>query len=418
MPKPLTAVDVPTVLQPGMQVYAPGFAGESAVLVEALQAAPAACSGVRFVGVWIPGINRVDYAALHPTARSTAFFVGHDLRPSFTAGRVDFLPLPYSGIYAYLRDTADIDVAFLHVAAADADGRCSLGVANDFTPAVLSKARLTVAHVNAAMPRTRGATTVAFDDLDYVVEESRPLLAEAPAPADADLAAIGHHIADLVADADTIQIGVGRIQAVLGALAGKRGLMVHGGMITESVKDLVDAGAIADVDGAITTGVAWGDADLYDWVADNPRVRFAPVAHTHDPAVLAAIPRLIAINSVIEVDLLGQANAEAVGGRQISSAGGLVDFLRGARASPGGLPIVALASTAKGGAVSRIVPEFTAGAPVSVARGDMGLVVTEHGVADLRGKSVDARAEALIAVADPRFRDDLRAAWDRRRAAM
>jgi acyl-CoA hydrolase len=181
---------------------------------------------------------------------------------------------------------------------------------------------------------------------------------------------------------------------------------------------LVEAGALADRDGAITAGVAWGSEALCRFVADNPRVRFAPVGETHAIGTLGAIERFVAINSVIEVDLLGQANAEMVRGRQVSSAGGITDFMRGARLSPGGLAIIALPSTTKGGTVSRIVAHLGEGSAVSVARADMQVVVTEHGIADLRDKPVDARAEALIAVAAPAFRDGLAAAWRERRANM
>ncbi len=417
MPRSLSAAEVPGLLRPGLRVYAPGLAGESGLIVDALRSRPDASAGVRYIGVWLPGINRVDYAGLHPDARSTAFFIYPDLRPSFDAGRIDFLPLSYFSVYAYLRDRAAVDLALLHVSPPGDDGRCSVGVANDFTPAILPKARIKVAHVNPRMPRTRGAATVAFEDLDYVIEGAHPLLSDDPA-SDPDFDAIGRHIADVVPDGATLEVGVGRVQSVFAALTGKRDLALHTGAITTPVLRLVEAGAIAARDGAITTGVALGDDALYRFVADNCRVRFAPVGWTHDIATLRAIDRFVAINSVIEVDLLGQANAEILGGRQVSSAGGITDFMRGARLSAGGFAIVALPSTARSGTLSRIVPELADGAAVSVARGDMDLVVTENGVADLRDRTIDERAEALISVAAPRFRDALTAAWRERRAKV
>jgi acyl-CoA hydrolase len=417
MPKTLSASEVPGLLRPGMRVYAPGLAGESSLLVDALRSRPEASAGVRYVGVWLPGINLVDYAGLHSDARATAFFVYSELRASFAAGRVEFLPLSYFAVYAYLRDRVEVDIALLHVSPPGPDGRCSVGVANDFTPAVLPKARAKVGHINPRMPRTRGAATVAFEDLDYVIEGAHPLLSDEPG-GDPDFDAIGRHIADVVPDGATLEVGVGRVQGVFAALTGKRDLALHTGAITTPVLRLVEAGAIAGRADAITTGVALGDETLYDFVADNPAVRFAPVGWTHDIATLRAIERFVAINSVIEVDLLGQANAEMVGGRQVSSAGGITDFMRGARLSPGGFAVVALPSTARGGTVSRIVPRLADGAAVSVARADMDLVVTEHGVADLRNRSIDERAAALIAVASPRFRDDLSRAWRDRRGAL
>jgi acyl-CoA hydrolase len=417
MTKSIAAADVPALLRPGMRVYAPGLSGESGLLVDALRAAPACCAGVRFVGVWLPGYNNVDYAGLHPTARATAFFVGPALRQSFATGRVDYLPISYFAVYGYLRDRAAVDLAFLQVSPPDADGRCSLGVANDFTPAVLGKAACKVAHLNPLMPRTVGAATVAVDDIDYLIEAPCPVLGGDDG-VDPEFDAIGRHVATLVPDGATLEVGVGKVQGVLAALTGKRDLALHTGAFSDPVLRLVEAGALADRDGAITAGVAWGSEALYAFVADNPRVRFAPVGVTHAIGTLGGIERFVAINSVIEVDLLGQANAEMVRGRQVSSAGGITDFMRGARLSPGGLAIVALPSTTKGGTVSRIVPHLDEGAAVSVARADMQVVVTEHGIADLRDMPVDARAEALIAVAAPAFRDPLAAAWRERRGNM
>jgi acyl-CoA hydrolase len=204
----------------------------------------------------------------------------------------------------------------------------------------------------------------------------------------------------------------------LSELTEKRGIALHTGAITSPVLRLVEAGAIVTGDAAITTAVALGDDALYDFVAENSRVRFAPVGWTHDIGRLRGIETFVAINSVIEVDLLGQANAEMVGGRQVSSAGGITDFMRGARLSPGGFSVVALPATAKDGKLSRIAAHLASSAVVSVARADMDFVVTEHGVADLRNKTIDERAENLIAIAAPHFRDELIAAWRERRWRM
>lgn len=416
MARTMPPAELASLLRPGMTVYAPGAEGESALVVEALKAAPEAAAGVRFVGVWLPGYNRTDYAALHPQARSTAFFVGPELRKSFADGKVGYVPVSYAGIYDHLRDREAVDLALLHVSEPDEAGRVSLGVANDFAPAILDKAKMTVAHVNPLMPRTRG-TTIAYADLDSVIDAPCPLAGRAAA-IDPVFAAIGGHLAAFIDDGDTLEVGIGGVQGVLTAFTDKRGLAIHAGALTDAVLPLVQAGAIAARENAITTGIAWGSDALYGFVRDDPRVRFAPVGWTHAIATLAGIERLKAINAAIEVDLLGQVNAEMVGGRRISSAGGITDFMRGARLSPGGFSVVALPATAKRGTVSRIVPTLEPGTAVSVARTDMELVATEHGVADLRGLSVDARAEALIAIAAPQFRDGLAQAWRQRRAAM
>jgi acyl-CoA hydrolase len=416
MPRLISAEEAAGLLRPGMTVYIPGLAGESPLFAEALARRPETCAGIRFIGVWLPGFNRTDYAALHPDARATAFFVGPALRSSFAAGLIDYVPISYFAIYNYL-STCAIDVAFLHVSAPDAEDRVSLGVANDFTPAVLAQAKVKVAHVNLQMPHTVGAATLHLDEVDYIVEETCPLRG-AEDGIDPVFSRIGHHLAALVEDGDTLEIGIGRVQGVLAGLLGKRGLRFHTGAVTDPLIDLERDGALAGDEGAITTGVAWGSRALYDFVANEPRVRFAPVGWTHDVRNIAAVKRFVAVNSVVEIDLLGQANGEMIGGRQISSAGGLTDFMRGARLSPGGFSVLALTATAKGGAVSRIVPTLSPGTAVSVARGDVDCVITEHGIADLRHAAIDARAEALIAVAAPQFRQELHAQWRRRRSRM
>ncbi|TVR83308.1 MAG: acetyl-CoA hydrolase [Rhodospirillales bacterium] len=418
MPRSIAADAVPDLLRPGLRVYAPGLAGESPLFARALTARAEKAAGVHFTGVWLPGFNRADYASLHETARATAFFVGAHNRASFADGRVDFLPLSYFSIAAYMRDAMEVDLALLHTSPPDDAGRLSLGIANDFTPEVLNRPCVKVAHINPLMPRTVGAATVALGDVDYVVEEPCPLPGEDNGAIDPVFAAIGRHVAGLVRDGDTVEVGIGRVQGVLAALHAKRHLALHAGAVTDPLLGLVNAGALRAGAGAVTAGIAWGSPALYDFVTDNPTVRFAPVSHTHNVRVIGALPRFVAINTVIEVDLLGQANAEMVGGRQISSAGGLTDFMRGARVSPGGFSVIALEAAAKGGTVSRIVPALTEGTAVSAARGDVDYVVTEHGVADLRHASVGRRAEALIAVAAPPFRDDLTRAWQDRRRRM
>jgi acyl-CoA hydrolase len=416
MPRLIAAEDVAGLLRPGLTVYVAGLAGESPLFAEALGRNSGRCAGIHFVGVWLPGFNRTDYAALHPDARATAFFVGAEVRSSFAAGGIDFVPISYFNIYRYLR-ACTIGLAFLHVSPPDDEGRVSLGIANDFTPAILAKAAVKLAHINPEMPRTVGASTLHLDQLDYVVEAPCPL-AGAHDTVDPIFRTIGSHLATLIQDGDTLEIGIGRVQSVLAGLHGKRDLSLHTGAITDSLLGLEEAGALVLRNNAITTGVAWGSRALYDFVADQPRVRFAPVGWTHDVRNIAAIERFVAINSVVEVDLLGQANAEMIGGRQISSAGGITDFMRGARLSQGGFSVIALAAAAKGGAVSRIVPALAPETVVSVARGDVDYVVTEHGIADLRHAGIDARAEALIAIAAPQFRQDLQAQWRQRRERM
>lgn len=417
MTRRVAPADIPGLLRPGMTVFAPGVGGESAAIVEALSRTPEACRGVHFAGVWLPGINRVDYAGLHADARSTAFFVGRELHASFAAGRIALMPLSYFEIYCYLRDVLPIDLAFVQVAPPDKDGRLSLGIAHDFTPAILNKAKCTLVHINPRMPATRGTASLALADADFIVEAESPLLADDPI-VDPVWDAIARNVATLVRDGDTLELGIGRVQNVFSALTGARRLKIHSGAITAPLLALVENGAIESGPGAITAGMALGDARFYGFCSGSDAVRFAGVGETHAIATLARIPRFLAINSVVEVDLLGQANAEMVGARQVSGTGGIVDFMRGARLSPGGLGIVALPATSGEGGVSRIVAALAAGTAVSITRADIDIVVTEYGVADLRLKSIDARADALIGVAAPAYRDQLANAWDARRRRM
>ena len=405
-------------LPDGGRVYAPGCSGEALAFVDAFRADPSLADGLVFLGVWIPGVNRTDYAGLHPSARSELIFLSADFRESFEKGDIALRPLSYTQAYDWLSETP-MDAALLHVSPPGADGLCSLGVSADFTPAVLARDDvIRIAHVNPLMPSPASAPKVPAETFDMVVEAERPLLTYEPAALSPVFGPVAENIAALINDGDALQFGLGNVQlAVLRALNGKRNLRIHSGMISDPVLEAVEAGVISDAEGAITTGVALGSRPLYDFAANDRRVRFAPVNHTHAIDTLRGIENFTAINSVIEVDLFGQANAEYIGGKQVSGTGGLVDFLRGAAAAPGGKPIVALAATARKGAVSRIVPKLEAPS-VSIARADVGIVATEFGVADLRGASVEARADALIAVAHPDHRPGLQKAWARMRETL
>jgi 4-hydroxybutyrate CoA-transferase len=392
------------------------------VLLGAIAAVPEASDGVHYLACLIPGVNRVDPAAFHPRARLTSLFVHPDIERSYAAGRVRFMPLHYSGFYDYLARHRPIDVALIQVGPPHADGYCSVGPCVDFAPAVLDDARLVVAEVNRALPAPPGAPRVAWERLDRVVEVDHPLVTLDSGALSGPLQAVGEHVASLVEDGDVIQAGIGKLPAaILARLADRRDLGLHGGMITDEVADLAEAGVVngarKSVDrGLMVCGVALGSERLYAWSETREDLVFRPVGETHDVRRIAAIDRFVSINSVLEVDLTGQGNAEVIGARQVSGTGGLLDYVRGARLSRGGRSILALASTAGGGKVSRIKPVLEEGAVVSCPRADVDYVVTEHGIASLRDCSIDERAEALIAVADPTFRAALIEAWERRRA--
>jgi 4-hydroxybutyrate CoA-transferase len=414
MPQRITAEEVPELLRPGTTVFVQGASGEPRPLLRALAAAPEASAGVRYVGCFIPGVNTIDPASFHLAARLTSFFVFGDVARSHAAGKVRFLPLHYSGIWDYL-SRLEVDLALLQATPPDRHGRCSLGVSVHFVPAVLDRARAIVAEINAAMPRPARSFEIPYERLNRVVESERPLVGlatGAPAP---EIDRIGRNVASLIEDGDTIQIGIGKVPAaVLGSLRDRRDLGLHGGLVSDGVAELHAAGVLTGARksherGTMVCTAALGAERIYQWAGRCPDLRFAPVSHTHDIRVIAQIDRFVAINSVLSVDLYGQANAEMLDGRQVSGTGGLLDFVRGARLSKGGRAILALPSTA--GKASRIVPRLPEGEVVSCPRADADIVVTEHGVAHLRDKSIDERAAAMIAIADPRFRDALADEW-------
>lgn len=389
----------------GGRLFIPGAASEPMALLDVYRDRPDLAAGLTFVSAHVPGINRTDWAGLHETARAEGTFVSADWRASFEAGRFTFRPLTWFQTWRWLGETP-LDAAVVQVSLPDADGNISLGIASDLAPAVLGRDVLKVALVNPAMPRVRGAVWP-LAGFDIVADAPSDLLTYDTGTLDPAFDAIKRSLQGLIPEGASVQFGVGKAGvAALAALEGMKGLRIHSGMVTDPLLSVLDSGALTEV----VTGLAAGSRALYDRCGEDSRIRFEPSGFTHDIRTLAAIPRLVAVNSAIEIDLFGQANAEFQDGRQISGVGGLTDFLRGARLSEGGLPILALPASARRGEISRIVPRLPPVA-VSVPRADVGLVITEHGVADLRGLSLDARADALIGVADPAHRDGLANAW-------
>ncbi len=413
----VSLTDAVALLRPGMTVYVPGLSAEHPGLIDALQADSARAAQVTFCGAWVPGINRFDYAALHADARSISFFVPPELHDSFARGRVRFHALPYTAAYALLAAHLPCDIAFLHLSPPDASGICSTGIAADFAPAVWSRARVRIGLVNECMPRTR-SPGIPLGDLDYVVHTSSELVEYRAAALDETTARIAANAASLIEDGDVLQIGIGSLpRAVLAQLQDRRRLQFHTGMVSDGVAQLLDAGAIAEQAEAISTGVALGSRDFYRRIAAEPRVSFHPVPVTHGFDHLRRLRRFVAINSAVTVDLFGQLNVEVIAGRQVSGVGGITDFMRGAAAAAEGRAIVALPATARGG-VSRIVCTHPGGTPLASSRCEPLIAVTEHGIADLRGLALDARAEALIAIADPAVRAELGDRWRELRASL
>lgn len=407
----MTTARLTDALRPGLRVFVPTLSNESALLQDELRADPERANGVTFTGVQFPGIDRTDYLALHPQARQSAFFMSRAVREGMAQGRAELLSLDYIGIARHLCDGAPPDVAIAQLTPPDAEGWCSPGLTGDFLPLVWSRAGRRVAHINPRMPRTRGGFRVHISKIDVAVEADAPLLEFNEPPAGDTELRIAAHAAALVRDGDTLQFGIGSVPLALGrALASHRQLRFHGGLVSGTLRTLWEAGAL-DRKAPITTGVVLGDAAFHDFATRLPTLAVRDVMHTHNLGVIAALPRFVAVNSAIEVDLFGQVNAERAGGTILAGAGGLPAFAQGALASRGGRLLICLAATARKGTVSRIVPVLTDQGLCTLPRHLADAVVTEHGVAELRGLSLDARAEALIGLAAPEHRDTLQAAW-------
>lgn len=410
---------IAALLRPGMRVYVAGSCGEPGGLAEALQAAPEAAAGVTFVQFPLPGINTFDYSSLHADARMEVFFVTPTLAPAIAAGRVAFIPMQLRSVFDHLASGPAFDLAFFLAAPADADGRHGMAPNADFAAAVIGNARHVVVEINQFLLPPAGAPRLRAQQIDYCYLSQRPVVTMAPVAADPAARTIGAHVASLVRDGDCLQLGIGAIPtATLAALGDKNDLGVHSGLIDSAACELIRRGVIngsrKGVDrGQHVTGMAVGEAWMNAWLAETPQVSFRSASHTHDVGVIRQIDNFVSVNSAVEVDLFGQVNAEIVAGRQISGTGGAVDFMRGATASQGGRSIVALLATARGGSASRIVPALPAGNAATACRTDVDYVITEYGIAKLRGRSVQQRADALIDISAPQFRRELRADWQR-----
>ena len=384
-----------------------GSAAEPRGVLGAVAAEPDLWQGRVLTGAFIPGVNDRDLSAMgHGTAVET-IFVTAGLRTDQAAGAVRHLPMHYTAFWDRLARPGVVDLVLMTVPPPRADGTVGHGICADFAPAAIGAGARLIGVVNEAMPDPPGAPRLPVDRFETLGEDDEPLPELAAGDPDPASCAIAARVARLIPRGGTLQIGLGRLQAaILHAIeeAGRDDLRFHGGMVSDGILGAMEAGCFP---GGVAAGVALGGRAFYDRLGGMPDIEYLPVSETHSQQRLGAIAGLTSVNSAVEVDLTGQANAEYVGGRQASGQGGMVDFIRGARAARGGLAILTLPSTTRDGAVSRIVPALPPRAPVSVARADVDLVVTEHGVADLREADLDLRAERLIAVADPAFRDML-----------
>lgn len=349
--------------------------------------------------------------------RMNPWFIGKTSAKALEGNYGDFTPSHFSEVPYLLRNMMKPDVALIQVCPPDEEGYVSLGLSTDYSIVAARLARTVIAEVNQKCPRLHGDTKLHVSQIECFVETDREV---PPAPITAITEvekAVGGYCAELIHDGDCLQMGIGAVpDALLGFLDNKRGLGIHSEIIGDGVANLYAKGVITGENKEIETGkiVAtslYGTRSLLDCANNNPDFELYPVDYTNDVRVISKISNMVSINSCVEVDLTGQVCAEAIGTRQISGIGGQVDFVRGAKMSEGGRSIIACYSTAKGGTISRIVPMLGAGTPVTTSRTDVDYIVTEYGIAPMRGRTLRARARALINIAHPDFRDRLKAEY-------
>lgn len=411
--RPVTAAEAVSVVRSHDRVFIHSVAATPRLLVEALVARAGELRGVEIVHMHTEGEAPYVRAEYAESFHHDAFFVGANVRAAVNEGRADYVPVFLSEVPGLFRKGhMPIDVAMVQVSPPDRHGFCSLGTSIDSTLAAVQTARTVIAQVNPQMPRTHGDGHVHISRFAAVVECNEPLHEHAIKPATTVELAIAQHVASLVEDGGTLQMGIGGIpNAVLSALKDHRRLGVHTEMFSDGLIELIERGVVTNEEKTkyrhrTVAAFLNGTRRLYDFVDDNPSVFMLDIAYVNDTSVIRKLPKMTAINSALEVDLTGQIAADSIGHRQYSGIGGQMDFMRGASLSEGGKPIIALPSvTSKGG--SRIVSMLQPGAGVVTTRGHAQYIVTEYGIAYLYGKNLRERARALIGIAHPDHREAL-----------
>jgi len=413
-PKKVTAQEAMRALKSGYRIFVTGNCSVPQVVMEAMNERAPQLENLKLIQVLT--IGKADYVKpeMVPHIRVNSLFISENVREAVNDGRADFTPVFLSEIPDLFKSgRLPIDVALIQVSPPDKNGYCSYGVEVGITKPAAESAKIVIAEVNPHMPRTLGDSFIHVSKIDYVVEVDYPLPEVQMAISSPEQEAIADHLAALIPDGATLQMGIGGIpDAVLKKLVNHRHLGVHTELFADGVVDLVERGVITNErktfhPGKIVAGFVLGTQRLYDFIDDNPIVELHPTEYVNDPFNIARNDRMVSINSAIQVDLTGQVCADSIGTRFYSGVGGQVDFVRGAARSRGGMPIIAMPSTARGGSVSRIVPILEPGAGVVTSRNDVHYIATEYGVADLYGRSIRERVKLLIDIAHPDFRAEL-----------
>jgi 4-hydroxybutyrate CoA-transferase len=413
--KVVSAQDAVSHIQSGNRVVVGHACGSPEVLLKALMNNKDACRNVEIVHMVSMGASEYCLPEMEKHFVHNSLFAGATSRKAIHDGRAVFTVSHFSQIpRLFIEGILPVDVTLCMVSQPDEHGFCSFGVSVDYTKPAAESSKLVIAEVTPNMPRTLGDAFIHVSEIDYIVEcDSRPVILQPPRLTENDKK-IGGNIAELIRDGDTLQLGIGSVpDAILEFLKHKKDLGIHTEMFSDGVVDLVEAGVITCArknfqPGKMVATFFMGTEKLYKFVHNNPMVQMFPVNITNNPAIIAQNDNMVSVNSTLQMDLTGQAASESIGYKQFSATGGQADFVRGASWSKGGRSILAFHSTASGGRISRIVSHLDEGAVVTTTRSDIHYVVTECGIADLRGKSVPERARALIQIAHPDFRSDLK----------
>lgn len=411
MSKYVTAAEAVQVVKSGDRVYLHAAAAAPTILADALTERAAELRNVEVCHLHTEGEARYANPSLAESFHVNSFFIGANVRHTLKAGNGSYTPVFLSELpHLFRKNVLPIDVAFIHVSPPDQHGYCSLGVSVEATVAAIENAKTVVAQVNPRMPRTFGDGILHVSEIDYLVEVDQPIFSHSVEPFTAEEEKIGAYVASLIDDKSTLQMGIGSIpNAALSKLTNHKDLGLHTEMFSDGVIDLIENDVIncnykGTLRGRVLATFLVGSQRLYDFVDNNPFIELKESSMVNDTARIRKNPKMVAINSAIEVDVTGQVCADSIGARMYSGVGGQMDFIRGASLSEGGKAIIALPSITKKGE-SRIVPFLKQGAGVVTTRSHVHHIITENGIADLYGKTLKQRVAEMVKIAHPNHQE-------------
>ncbi len=419
--KVISASEAAEKIKNGYRVVIGHAAGEPKAVIDAMVRDSDKFSNIEIVHMIGMGTGGYVKEEKEFNFKHNSLFAGSSTRNAIADGRADFTPCFFSEIPKLFREEyLKVNVAIIQISTPDEHGFCSFGVSNDYTKPAAECADIVIAEINPNMPRTLGDSFIHVKDIDYIVEVNYPLIEIKPSEIGEVEKAIGKNCAGLIEDGSTLQLGIGSIpDAVLLFLKDKKDLGIHSEMISDGVLELIESGVINNKKKTLhkdkmVVSFFMGTKKFYNFIDNNPMIEMHPVDYVNDPYIIGKNDNMVSINSCIQIDLMGQVAAESMGLKQFSGVGGQVDFVRGANISSGGKSIIAMPSTAAKGTISRIVPFLEEGTAVTTSRNDVHYIITEYGIAGLKGKSLKERARALINIAHPNFRAQLIKEWEKR----